>query len=178
MERGVAKTTARDIATAAGVSLAAIGYHFGSKERLITEALATAVGTGIGDGMVAMILENSDKPLLMAFAAMWDGMSTVFEENREGMLASMENLVRITRLPESDTFMTEALSGAYEDLGKALREAHPELDADTARAVGELYFVLAQGLGVLWMITRGDNLPDGARLGEAIAAIAGSALST
>ena len=44
IERGAAKATARDIAAAAGVSLAAIGYHFGSKERLITEALTGAVG--------------------------------------------------------------------------------------------------------------------------------------
>jgi AcrR family transcriptional regulator len=34
LERGLAKVTARDIAGAAGVSLAAIGYHFGSKDRL------------------------------------------------------------------------------------------------------------------------------------------------
>ncbi|WP_344294175.1 helix-turn-helix domain-containing protein, partial [Agromyces neolithicus] len=44
LERGVAKATARDIATEAGVSLAAIGYHFGSKEQLITEALMESLG--------------------------------------------------------------------------------------------------------------------------------------
>lgn len=38
-EKGYARTTARDIATAAGVSLAAIGYHFGSKEALLHAAL-------------------------------------------------------------------------------------------------------------------------------------------
>jgi AcrR family transcriptional regulator len=141
MERGVAKTTARDIATAAGVSLAAIGYHFGSKERLITEALAEALGTGIGDSMDALIRESSGKPLLQAFAQMWDGMPEVFEANREGMLASLENLVRVARAPESQTF-------------------------------AEMWFVLTQGLGVLWMITRGANLPDGAKIAEAIAAVA------
>ena len=39
LEKGYSRTTARDIATAAGVSLAAIGYHFGSKETLLNEAL-------------------------------------------------------------------------------------------------------------------------------------------
>ncbi|MGH3648185.1 MAG: TetR/AcrR family transcriptional regulator, partial [Micromonosporaceae bacterium] len=34
-EKGYARTTARDIAQASGVSLAAIGYHFGSKEALM-----------------------------------------------------------------------------------------------------------------------------------------------
>jgi hypothetical protein len=35
-EKGYNRTTARDIASAAGVSLAAIGYHFSSKETLLT----------------------------------------------------------------------------------------------------------------------------------------------
>ncbi|MFD7153097.1 TetR/AcrR family transcriptional regulator [Kribbella sp. NPDC059898] len=39
LEKGYSRTTARDIATAAGVSLAAIGYHFGSKDTLLNEAL-------------------------------------------------------------------------------------------------------------------------------------------
>ena len=37
-EKGYASTTARDIATASGTSLAAIGYHFGSKEALMNQA--------------------------------------------------------------------------------------------------------------------------------------------
>ncbi len=39
VERGWANTTVRDIAAAAGVSHAAIGYHFGSRERLLVRAL-------------------------------------------------------------------------------------------------------------------------------------------
>src|SRR6185437_10410782 len=35
LEKGYRATTARDIAAASGVSLAAIGYHFGSKEALM-----------------------------------------------------------------------------------------------------------------------------------------------
>ncbi|MGC4937014.1 TetR/AcrR family transcriptional regulator [Kribbella sp. DT2] len=43
-EKGYTRTTARDIATAAGVSLAAIGYHFGSKDALLNEAMRQALG--------------------------------------------------------------------------------------------------------------------------------------
>src|SRR6266540_3097970 len=42
-ERGVAGTTSRDIAAAAGVNLAAITYHFGSKDELVARALLHAV---------------------------------------------------------------------------------------------------------------------------------------
>ncbi len=44
LEKGYNRTTARDIASAAGVSLAAIGYHFASKDALLTEALLLAFG--------------------------------------------------------------------------------------------------------------------------------------
>ncbi|MFI6361910.1 TetR family transcriptional regulator [Nocardia sp. NPDC050630] len=173
IERGVAKTTARDIAAAAGVSLAAIGYHFGSKDRLITEALAEALGNDIGDRMEALVRAGSGQPPLEAFTRMWNAMPQVFEDNRDGMLASLENLVRVARTPESRTYMDESLNGAYEDIARALQESRPDLDPDTARAIAELYFVLTQGLGILWTISHGRNLPDGARLATAIAALAG-----
>src|SRR5947199_9420066 len=38
--KGYARTTARDIAAAADANLASIGYHFGSKEALLDEAVA------------------------------------------------------------------------------------------------------------------------------------------
>ncbi|MEV6257592.1 helix-turn-helix domain-containing protein [Nocardia sp. NPDC051911] len=173
IERGVAKATARDIASAAGVSLAAIGYHFGSKDQLITEALADSLGTAIGDSMEQKIREGSGVTPLAAFATMWNGMPAVFTENHDSMLASMENLVRVARAPESRKFFAQSLPGAYREMADALREAHPQLSEDQAEAIGELYFVLVQGLGVLQTIAPDANLPDGDRLAQAVAALAG-----
>ncbi|MGV9611588.1 TetR/AcrR family transcriptional regulator [Nocardia xishanensis] len=172
MERGVAKTTARDIANAAGVSLAAIGYHFGSKDRLITEALAEALGTGIGDSMSELIKETEGRPMPEAFASMIDGLPAVFAANHEGMLASMENLLRVARSPESQRYMAESIPHAHADLAVALRETHPGLTQQQAEAIGKLYFALTQGLSVLWMIS--SEVPDGETLSTAFAAIAGS----
>lgn len=173
VERGVAKATARDIASAAGVSLAAIGYHFGSKDHLITEALSDALGTAIGDNMEAKIREGSGSAPLAAFAATWNGMPAVFTEYRDSMLASMENLVRVARSTESQEFFAQSLPGAYRDIADALRQAHPQLNEEQAEAIAELYFVLVQGLGVLQTIAPEANLPDGDRLAQAIAALAG-----
>jgi AcrR family transcriptional regulator len=41
-EKGYAGTTARDVAAGAGVSLASIGYHFGTVQELLDAALAEA----------------------------------------------------------------------------------------------------------------------------------------
>ncbi|MCP2275793.1 TetR/AcrR family transcriptional regulator [Nocardia amikacinitolerans] len=171
MERGVAKTTARDIANAAGVSLAAIGYHFGSKDRLITEALAEALGTGIGDSMGELIEATEGRPMSEAFASMVDGLPAVFAANREGMLASLENLLRMARSPESQRFMAESVVEATVDIAATLRETHPHLTQPQAEAIGELYFALTQGLSMLWLINDGA-LPSGATLSTAFAALA------
>ena len=39
-EKGYARTTARDLVAVSGANLASIGYHFGSKEALLNEAIA------------------------------------------------------------------------------------------------------------------------------------------
>src|ERR1700735_3175270 len=44
IEKGYTQTTARDIAAASGVSLAAIGYHFGSKDALMNQAVFEPIG--------------------------------------------------------------------------------------------------------------------------------------
>src|SRR5213592_4977289 len=41
-DKGYARTTARDLVAASGTNLASIGYHFGSKEALLNEAIGDA----------------------------------------------------------------------------------------------------------------------------------------
>lgn len=177
VERGVAKTTARDIAAAAGVSLAAIGYHFGSKEQLITEALADALGTAIGDSMESLIRDAGDVSLLAGFAQLWNAMPEVFARNRDSMVASLENIVRVARSSEAREFYAANLPTVYDEMGAALREAHPNLTEEQADAIAQLYFVLVQGLGVLWVIAPDGKLPDGNRLAEALTSITGDTVA-
>ncbi|KAA8885404.1 TetR/AcrR family transcriptional regulator [Nocardia colli] len=153
LERGLAKTTARDIAGAAGVSLAAIGYHFGSKDRLITEAITESMGSGIGDGMDAAIRAGGDgRSLREALAPTWSGLREVIENNHEALLLSAENALLVARSPESQEFMVQATEVAVTDLTATFREVHPELSEAQARAVATLYFMLFQGLAMTQLI--------------------------
>lgn len=170
-ERGVAKATAREIAGAAGVSLAAIGYHFGSKEQLITEALTQSLGTGIGDRMDAVLQETASMPLLDAFAAVWNDIPAAFEANREALIASLENVVRMLRSPDESREFATAMSEAHTDTAEKLRETRPELDDAQADAVAKLYFALAQSLGIVWLVNP-NALPTGDELARAVATLA------
>jgi len=173
LERGVAKATARDIATAAGVSLAAIGYHFGSKEELITAALMQSLGSGIGDEMEAVVDETAALPLLEGFAALWNRMPQVFAANREALLASLENSVRVLRDPQASRAMADAAGEGYLGIAEQLRAARPELTDADVDAVAKLDFVLVQSLGILWLMNP-DALPTGDELARAVAVLAGS----
>ncbi|KQZ11259.1 transcriptional regulator [Agromyces sp. Root1464] len=173
VERGVAKATARDIATAAGVSLAAIGYHFGSKEQLITEALMESLGDGIGDSMEAVVGETAALPLLDGFAALWNRMPEVFAANREPLLASLDNTVRVLRDPEASRHLAEAAGEGYLGIAEQLRAARPELSDEQVDAVAKLDFALVQSLGILWLLAP-DSLPSGDELARAVAVISGA----
>ncbi|MFI6865899.1 TetR/AcrR family transcriptional regulator [Nocardia sp. NPDC050406] len=172
LDRGLAKVTARDIATAAGVSLAAIGYHFGSKDRLITEALTEATGSGIGDAFEAVLREAGEgRTLRESLTYTWNGLLDAIAGHREQLLLSMENAVRIARSEESQQFMAEATEQAHGDIATTLREVHPELTRDEAEAVAKLYFATMQGMALLWLVAPSGDMIDGGEFELAVEAM-------
>lgn len=175
LDHGLAKVTARDIAKAAGVSLAAIGYHFGSKDQLVTEALTEGVGAAIGDEMDAVIKRAGQGASAgESVAGTWDGFLDILRGNQQSLLLSLENGLRIARNPESQSFMNEATGRALGEMAELLRETHPELSADQAAAVAKLYFLLFQGMSLQSLIAPGGDLFDGDDLVTAIGALRGS----
>ncbi|WP_405137951.1 TetR/AcrR family transcriptional regulator [Nocardia sp. NBC_01388] len=176
LDRGLAKVTARDIANAAGVSLAAIGYHFGSKDRLVMEALTLGVGTEIGDEMDAAIKDAGEgRSLMDALAPTWDGLIEVVLRNRENLLLSLENGVQLARSPESQGFMEQASAGAYADISEVLRATHPQLSEVQATALAKTLFMLFQGLAMQSLIAPATvEQFTGADLATAVAAVCGN----
>ncbi|MCX4091539.1 TetR/AcrR family transcriptional regulator [Nocardia sp. alder85J] len=169
LERGLAKVTARDIATAAGVSLAAIGYHFGSKDRLITEAVLEVMGTGIGDDFEAAIRQGAaGRSPAESVVPTMDGLVAILAKNRDQLALAMENGMVTARTPETQLMMAEATEHACADLAITLRESFPDLAEDDARAVAKFYFTIFQGVALLWLLAPTTSLLTGAELARAI----------
>jgi len=156
IEKGYARTTARDIAGAAGVSLAAIGYHFGSKEALMAEAL---LGTGIqiGDAL-DVALRGAPKGELLG--RIWDESLRAFGDERELLAASMENLAQIDRIPVVAERLRAAQGAAISGIAELLA-----LDDDERRSLAAYYFALVNGLAVIWLIDP-SIVPSGGQLGR------------
>ncbi|HKF00084.1 MAG TPA: TetR/AcrR family transcriptional regulator [Actinomycetes bacterium] len=90
-ERGVAGTTSREIAAAAGVNLAAITYHFGSKDELVAHALLHAVRQWLEPARQALTRDGDPTTRALEAIAL---LQRSFTQARELLPAYFEALVR------------------------------------------------------------------------------------
>lgn len=166
MERGYAHTTARHISAASGANLASIGYHFGSKEALLREALIEMTQDWTDLWSVTVYADAGDP--LEGFEKTWMQIVDSFKHNRPLLAANFEALTCAEHAPDLRERLGIALASAAapEGLGKLLGEE--SLDEDSARAVGRLYLTLLQGLMAQWLISPDlvsvTDLTDGLRV--------------
>lgn len=172
-EKGYARATARDIATAAGTSLAAIGYHFGSKDALLNAALVQQNGAQLGDHLEAGLREpGPDASLLERFESMWAHVLAAFPGQRDLLASSLENLAQVPRVDQVRAVMLTAYEGASAEIARLLRVYEPALDEENANALGKLCYVLMTGLIAQWF-TDPKTCPTAAELARAVRAVAG-----
>jgi len=150
VDKGYARTTARDITAEAGVSLAATGYHFGSKEELLKAALRRSLErwgdeiSGLKQDMPRSVAEVADR-----FVGTWDRVIDSFRESSKLWAVQFELLAALEREPElRQSFAAEtrhariALANLFDTI--------PE-DNEEAEKLGAFYQVLLAGLAAQWL---------------------------
>lgn len=170
-EKGYTRTTARDIAAASGVSLAAIGYHFGSKEALLNAALLEAA-TEWGDELeraLASVPASGGDPV-ERFEAIWTQVVELFATHRAMWAANFEIFAQLDHVPEMRQFFAEALQKARFGLAALFHNIDPSVDEDRARVVGSFYNALLNGVMGQWLIDP-EHAPSGRDLADALRAI-------
>jgi AcrR family transcriptional regulator len=98
-ERGYARTTARDLVAASGTNLASIGYHFGSKEALLNEAIGQAFDEW-NNRVAEIAFAAREASPLERMAASWVAILDSLEEHRPLLIAFVEALAQAERSPE------------------------------------------------------------------------------
>ena len=171
-DKGYARTTARDISSASGVSLAAIGYHFGSKDALLNAALYEATdewGTELGRTLAA---ESGGAPGSMErFESTWDRVIELFAEHRPLWAAQFEIFAQIEHVPEMRTFFADANQDARYGLASLFQSIDSDQDEPTARVMGSFYQALLTGVMAQLLIDP-ERAPSGRDLAEALRTIA------
>ncbi|GAA1372647.1 TetR/AcrR family transcriptional regulator [Streptomyces beijiangensis] len=153
LEKGYARTTARDIVAASGTNLASIGYHYGSKEALLNLAFLK-VTEEWGDTVV----EKSDvDPASMTepwerFEAVWGQVIGSYEATRSFWKLQLEAVSRLDEDPE----LRKAIADPQVEGRKGLAENFQGIDAgtdpDKAGKAGLVYQALLVGVMVQWLV--------------------------
>ncbi|HEX4031579.1 MAG TPA: TetR/AcrR family transcriptional regulator [Terracidiphilus sp.] len=160
LEKGYNRTTARDVASAAGVSLAAIGYHFSSKDALLTEALLLAFGEW--DEELQQALRTTVSPELTPvdrFEAIWAKIIATFETHRPLWIANFEIFAQMVSQPATREFVASQLQTARTGLAAMfLNRQESAISDHTARTVGTFHHVLLSGLVLQWLIDPASTL--------------------
>ncbi|WP_326605902.1 TetR/AcrR family transcriptional regulator [Streptomyces sp. NBC_01799] len=174
LEKGYARTTARDIVAASGTNLASIGYHYGSKEALLNLAFLKVTeewgelltkqpdGAGNGDGSFQAPLDQ--------FRDVWERVIGSYERTRAVWQLQMEVVSRV----DSDPELQKALAGPQREGRDGLAEnmlgIDPETDPERARVAGLFCQALLAGVMVQWMIDR-DSAPSAQDLTDGLKAV-------
>lgn len=154
IEKGYNRTTARDIASTAGVSLAAIGYHFSSKEALLTEALLLAFGEWDRDLQHALhAAVPPDVAPAERFETIWTKIIESFETHRSLWVANFEIFAQMVSQSEARKIIADKVHLARAGLAAMfLNRDENSLDRTTVQTVGTFYHVLLSGLILQWLI--------------------------
>jgi AcrR family transcriptional regulator len=166
LEKGYDRSTVRDITAAAGgVSMAAIGYHFGSREALLTAALIEAIEEWGAAALPAVSGGHSSaprSPTPESYRRWWSRMIETFREQRPLWLASIEAFLQAERSPEVRSQLASGNQEARRGLaGWILGEREDDVGDDATRSIGSVQVALISGLMIQW-INDPDRAPSAA----------------
>ena len=154
IEKGYARTTARDIAAASGVSLAAIGYHFGSKEALMNQAIYEFVGEWSGEVERALSAEGAqDGEPLKRFESIMGRTIDSFSGPARGMWAAQLELLGPMEHNEAlRTYLAQVQGVAAAGLAELFLGLDPARDPEAVRTAGSLLHAMFIGIIVKWFM--------------------------
>jgi AcrR family transcriptional regulator len=165
LEKGYDRTTVRDIATTAGVSMAAIGYHYGSREALLQQALFASLeewDAGLQEALAVLDAPKGSE----RFAAVWNLLIDHIKANPTLWMASFELFMLAQRSPEIAEAYAQGQPGATAAMAAlATGELEETIDAETIRTVGSVQMALVSGVVMQWL-----SYPDDAPGPEELAA--------
>jgi AcrR family transcriptional regulator len=148
------QTTARDIANVSGVSLAAIGYHFGTKDALLQEAMAQANvewGERV-DNAVAGTTDAEGDDWKSRVESMWERLLSSSREDLRMLQASIEVLLNVEQSTPVCSSINSAMFKARNALVTMFDHDAQEMTECEREAVGRTYHALLVGARLLQLV--------------------------
>lgn len=168
--KGYDRTSVRDIATEAGVSMAAIGYHYGSRENLLNQALFAILDEG-GDAMGRVLVTGADESYRQRLEQIWDGLIEDFRAHPDLWLASVELFMQAQRQPELRPGLAEGITQGRRGTA-AILDSVPEGEVGerSVRTLGTVHMALVSGV-MIQCLSDPATAPTSAELLEGLRAL-------
>jgi AcrR family transcriptional regulator len=173
-ERGFARTTTRDIVAASGTNLGSIVYHYGTKERLLEEAMSEGFRRWT-EAISAVADESTANPFEQMRAALGQARSA-FDDQQGLYTAFLEAAAETGRSDELRGHMAAGYEHARRRVGQSIRHTMPDAPDDDIRTLASLMVAIVDGLMLQWLFDR-DAVPPGEEVAEAFLRAVASALS-
>lgn len=141
VERGYSRTTARDIVEASNTNLGSIGYHYGTKDKLLLQAMVELSGD-LAETMITVDTGADAEDAEERLRTFWSGMIDSFRRDRALWKANLEILTQTLH----DDELRQRLADTQERGRVGLGEAFTSAGGDTARAAGAIQFALITGV--------------------------------
>jgi AcrR family transcriptional regulator len=146
-DKGYARITARDLVAASGTNLASIGYHFGSKEALLNEAMGASFGEWT-ERMDRLALADPEASPPERFMTSMRAVMESFDEIRPYFVACLEALAQADRSEDVRAQLARVYDVSRRQVAETITEAiggttEPGSDADT---LASLIIALTDGL--------------------------------
>ncbi|MGW7103374.1 TetR/AcrR family transcriptional regulator [Streptomyces sp. NPDC054838] len=168
-EKGYLRTTVRDIASASRVSMAAIGYHFGSREALLNQALFAAMDEW---SAAAGRLAGQGDTAAERYADMWDRKIADFGEMRWLWTASVEAFVHAQSSPELLAVLAAGQRRSRRMVAAQWRGVPgDEAAEEDVRGLGSVHLALLTGV-MVQVLTDPEQAPNGRELAQGLRAMA------
>ncbi|WUH99872.1 TetR/AcrR family transcriptional regulator [Spirillospora sp. NBC_00431] len=151
--KGYTRTTARDVTDAAGTSLAAIGYHFGSTEALLNAALHQAMEEW-GERLERAIGDVTGLPSspLQRFELVWARIVASLEDDRALWAVLSEMMVQAQHVPDLREALTASMADGRSGLAEIFGDVVAPGDPSSAQLIGTLCQTLLTGLTMQWLV--------------------------
>ncbi|MBZ5737359.1 TetR/AcrR family transcriptional regulator [Nocardioides mangrovi] len=133
-DQGVDATSLRAVMAAAGTNVAAVNYHFGSKDALLAEVIRHRSGTLRAEREERLVaLEDADPPDVHALAETIVGPVAALARRGDDAWIRLVNSIAATRREPGWTLLNETFAPQADRLAAVLLRIHPNLRRTTLR---------------------------------------------
>ena len=177
LEKGFTATTARDLVSASDTNLGSIGYHFGSREALLNQAIEELFDEWT-ELLAGAAFSQQDAPPLERMTASWKATLDTLGEHRGLIRAFIEALAHAERSPEFREQMRDHYRRSRRSVARLVEAGlGPDAVSKGADPMVIALFLIAvfDGLAVQFRMAPEDT-PSGEQLVDALVAARAVAL--